>query len=143
MKVKIKRFDKTIPLPEYKTKGATCVDLYSRLDTKIAAGEVGYIPLNVAMEIPSGYFALLASRSSTQKLGLTPANGIGIIDSDYCGDNDELKFTVLNRTKNEIIVEKGTRIAQLIILPVERMTLTEVDYLGNDSRGGFGTTGLK
>lgn len=143
MRVRIKRFDKEIPMPEYKTKGAACVDLAARLETVIEPGKVGYIPLNVAVEIPEGYFAILAARSSTQKLGLTPANGIGLIDSDYRGDEDEIRFTVLNRTTEVITVEKGTRVAQLLILPVERMEITEVDVLGNDSRGGFGTTGLK
>lgn len=141
MRVKIKRFDKTIPLPEYKTKGAVCFDLPARVDVEIEAGQVGYIPLNIALEVPEGYWTKLAARSSTHKMGIIPANGIGIIDQDYRGDNDELKFAAYNYTDQPVKIEKGTRVAQIMILRCEQAEIEEVDTLESPDRGGFGTTG--
>lgn len=143
MEIKIKRFDKSLPIPEYKTEGAAAFDLYSRENVTINPGEVVLIPLNVAMEIPKGYFVLLVNRSSTFKLGITCANGLGIGDSDYCGDNDEYKFPALNYTKEIVTIEKGTRCCQMLILPVEQVDIQEVEHLDNTDRGGFGSTGNK
>lgn len=143
MDIKIKRFDKSLPIPEYKTQGAAAFDLYSREDVTINPGEVVLIPLNVAMEIPKGYFALLVNRSSTFKLGITCANGLGIGDNDYCGDNDEYKFPALNYTKDIVTIDKGTRCCQMLILPVEQVNIQEVEHLDNTDRGGFGSTGSK
>ena len=142
MKIKLKRFDRSLPLPEYKTEGAACVDLYSRLDIIIPPLSFGRIPVNIALEIPSNCFVLMAARSSTHKLGLIPANGIGIGDQDYCGDNDEYSFLVYNVTNNDVLVEKGYRIAQLMVLNIERIEIEEVENLGNKDRGGIGSTGL-
>jgi len=141
MDLKIKRFDKTLPLPEYKSKGAVAFDLYSREDITIQPGEVKLIPLNIALELPSGYFALLVNRGSTYKLGITCVNGTGIGDQDYCGDNDEYMFPALNYTKEVVKIEKGTRCCQMLILPVEKVNIKEVEHLENADRGGFGTTG--
>lgn len=143
MNIKIKRFDKSLPIPEYKTQGAAAFDLYSREDVAINPGEVALIPLNVAIEIPQGYFILLVNRSSTFKLGITCANGVGIGDSDYCGDNDEYKFPALNYTNDIVNIEKGTRCCQMLILPVEQVDIQEVEHLENIDRGGFGSTGNK
>ncbi len=143
MEIKVKRFDKSLPIPEYKTQGAAAFDLYSREDVTVNPGEVVLIPLNVAMEIPKGYFVLLVNRSSTFKLGITCANGLGIGDSDYCGDNDEYKFPALNYTKDIVTIEKSTRCCQMLILPVEQVDIQEVEHLENIDRGGFGSTGNK
>lgn len=143
MNIKIKRFDKELPIPEYKSEGAVALDLYSRTDISIQPGEVVLIPLNIAVEIPKGYFILLVNRSSTYKLGITCVNGLGIGDYDYCGDNDEYKFPALNYTDQEVTIEKGTRCCQMLILPIERANITEVDKLENSDRGGFGSTGNK
>jgi dUTP pyrophosphatase len=141
MEIKIKRFDKELPLPEYKSDGAVALDLYSRETVNIQPGEVKLIPLNVAVEVPKGYFLLLANRSSTYKLGITCVNGIGVGDHDFCGDNDEYMFPALNYTKNPVTIERGTRCCQMLILPVENVDVKEVDTLDNKDRGGFGTTG--
>ncbi len=141
MNIKIKRFDKELPIPEYKSEGAVALDLYSRTYISIQPGEVVLIPLNIAVEIPKGYFILLVNRSSTYKLGITCVNGLGIGDYDYCGDNDEYKFPALNYTNQEVTIEKGTRCCQMLILPIERADITEVDKLANSDRGGFGSTG--
>jgi dUTP pyrophosphatase len=82
MDIKIKRFDKELPLPTRQTAGAAAFDLTAREAVTIQPGTVGYVPLNIAVETPPGYFMLLAARSSTQKKGLMKANGIGIIDPD-------------------------------------------------------------
>ncbi len=143
MNIKIKRFDKDLPLPKYKSKGAVALDLYAREDTTIKPGEVKLIPLNVAIEIPKGYFILLANRSSTYKLGITCVNGIGVGDHDYCGDNDEYMFPALNFTNKLVTIEKGTRCCQMLILPVANVNVQEVEKLKNRDRGGFGSTGKK
>lgn len=143
MEIKIKRFDKELPIPEYKTKGAAAFDLYARETVTILPGEVGLIPLNVAIEIPKGYFILLVNRSSTFKMGITSANGVGIGDSDYCGDNDEYRFAARNYINEPVTIERGTRCCQMLILPVQQVNIQDVDHLENDDRGGFGSTGNK
>lgn len=143
MQIKIKRFDKSLPLPTYKTKGAACLDLYARLTTTIDPGQVAYIPLNFAIEIPKNYWLMLVARGSTHKLGIIPAHGIGIGDWDFCGDNDEYLFPALNYTDKQVTIEKGTRIGQMMIQKVETVDLVEVDHLSSSDRGGFGTTGVK
>ena len=141
MNIKIKRFDKELPLPEYKTKGAVALDLYAREDTVIKPGKVKLIPLNIAIQIPKGYFVLIANRSSTYKLGITCVNGIGVGDHDYCGDNDEYMFPALNFTSETVTIEKGTRCCQMLILPIANVEVKEVERMKNKDRGGFGSTG--
>jgi dUTP pyrophosphatase len=143
MKIKIKRFDKTISLPAHKTAGAAAVDLYTRLDIDIQPKEIAYIPMNVAIKVPDGYFTLLASRSSTHKLGIQGINGIGVIDHDYCGDKDEINFAVRNFTDSPIHIDKGTRLCQLVLIKYENFDFEEVNQMSDPSRGGFGTTGVK
>ncbi len=142
MKIKVKRFDKFLPLPSYKTQGAACMDLCSRETVTIKAQDLGYIPLNVALEVPEDCWVMLAARSSTHKLGLIPANGIGVGDSDFCGDNDEYKFIVYNYKKEDVTVEKGTRIAQLMVAKYEHVEIEEVGQMTGPDRGGLGTTGF-
>lgn len=143
MKLKIKRFDKSLPLPEHKTKGAVAVDLCSRIDIEIKPQEIAYIPMNVAIEIPDGYFIISVPRSSTHKLGLSAPNSMGIVDRDYCGDNDEYFFVAYNFTNNVVKVDKGTRLCQLLLIKCENFDFEEVDKMDSVSRGGFGTTGVK
>lgn len=141
MKIRIKRFDKSLPLPEHKTAGAAAFDLLAREDTSIPPHEIGYVPLNVAIETPPGHFLLLAARSSTHKKGLLPANGIGIGDPDFAGDNDQYHIPYYNITDKEIVVTKGERIAQAMFIKRTEFEWEEVDELGNKDRGGFGSTG--
>ncbi|MBT3249468.1 MAG: dUTP diphosphatase [Candidatus Pacebacteria bacterium] len=142
MKLKIKRFDETLPLPEYKTDKAAALDLYARVDVAISPGKIGYVPLNIALELPENYWALLAARSSLHKRGLMMANGIGVGDEDYCGDNDEYRAVLFNFTDQEVTVKKGERIVQLIILSREKVEVEGVIELNNNDRGGFGSTGI-
>jgi dUTP pyrophosphatase len=143
MKIKIKRFDKTLPLPAKQTAGAAAFDLAAREEVVIAPGTVGYVPLNIAVETPPGHFLLVAARSSTHKKGLMMGNGIGIIDPDFSGDEDEVKAVCYNFTAAPVVVEKGFRIAQGIFIPAPSFEWDEIDELPNKNRGGFGTTGNK
>ena len=143
MKIRIKRFDKSLPLPEYKTKGAAGFDLSSREEIIIKAGEVGYAPLNIAIDIPSTHWAMVSARSSLHKEGLLLANGIGVGDSDFCGNDDEYTAALLNFSKKDVVIEKGQRIAQMLILPYEKVEIEAVEKLDNKNRGGFGSTGKK
>ncbi len=117
------------------------MDLAARLDVTIQPHTIGYIPLNVAVQLPQGYWLLLAARSSTHKLGLIPANGIGIGDNDFCGDNDEYALIVYNFTDQPVTVQRGTRVAQCMIMKQEPIELEEVEFLDNRDRGGIGSTG--
>jgi dUTP pyrophosphatase len=142
-KIKIKRFDKELPLPEYKTIGAAGFDLFAREDTKIKPGMIGYVPLNVAVETPKGYMMLVAARGSTHKFGILPVHGIGIGDWDFRGDGDEYKFPALNFTAKTVIIEKGTRIAQGIFVKFLKGNWKEVGKMKSNDRGGFGGSGYK
>lgn len=141
MEVKIKRFDKTLPLPEAKTEGAAAFDLTARISVEILPKTLAYVPLNVAIEVPKGYFLLLAARSSSHKKGIWMANGVGIMDPDFSGDEDEYKAIYYNFSDQPVIIEQGERVAQGLIIKREEVTWQEVDKMENKTRGGFGTTG--
>jgi dUTP pyrophosphatase len=141
MKIKIKRFDKELPLPEYKTAGAAGFDLAAKETMTIAPHAVAYVPLNVAVETPPNHFLLIATRGSTHKRGLMLANSVGIGDSDFCGDNDQYMAALLNFTDMPVVVTRGDRIAQGIFIPFTRGEWEEVDIMKSKTRGGFGSTG--
>jgi dUTP pyrophosphatase len=142
MKVKIKRFDKSLPLPVYKTAGAAALDLASREEMTVNPGEIAYLPLNIALQVPADSFVLVAARSSLHKIGLMLINGIGIGDSDYCGDDDEYRAAVYNFSKEAVVVKRGERISQMIVLRREKVEWEEVEKFSKEkNRGGFGSTG--
>jgi len=143
MQLKIKRFDKSLPLPVHKTPGSVAVDLCSRLDIDIQPKEIAYIPMNISLKIPDGYFVLLAPRSSTHKLGIQQINSVGIVDRDFCGDKDEFLFAVRNFTDSLVHINKGDRLCQLLLIKCEKFEFAEVDSMPDPSRGGFGSTGIK
>lgn len=143
MQITIKRIDTALPLPEYKTSGAVGFDLSSRTDMIIPANSVGYAPLNVIIATPEGHMLLLAPRSSLHKKGLTLANSVGIVDQDFCGPEDELRAALFNFTNEDVTIARGDRIVQGIIQPIHIVTFTEIDAIVADSRGGFGSTGVK
>lgn len=143
MQVKITRIDETLPLPEYKTAGAVAFDLYARKQARIAPGESVRIPSNVIIETPPGYMLLLAARSSlSKKSGLMLANGIGIIDQDFCGPEDEIQLAIINVGSQTHIVERGERIVQGILIKIERAEWEEAE-IDAITRGGFGSTGVR
>lgn len=144
MKVKIKRFDKNLALPVYKTAGAAALDLASRVEVKIKPNQVAYLPLNIALKVPKDSFVLVAARSSLHKMGLMLINGIGIGDSDYCGSDDEYRAAVYNFSKKTVLVKKAERVAQMLVLRREKVEWEELEeFSKKNNRGGFGSTGKK
>ncbi len=143
MKIRIKRFDTSIPLPEYKTDLAAGFDLAAREEHTIEPGAVGYVPLNVAIEVPATHWVLVAARSSLHKRGLIMANGIGVGDADFAGDTDEYRAILMNTSDQAVTIEKGERIVQALILAREQVTIEEAEHLGNPDRGGIGSTGRR
>src|SRR3990167_9976545 len=111
MKVKIKRVDKSLPLPKYKTPGAVAFDVLARETVEIEPNSIGRVPVNIVVEIPKGYMLLLKDRSSTaKKKGLICT--VGFIDQDYCGENDEIMKQFYNFQKVPVTVERGERLGQ-------------------------------
>lgn len=142
--VVFKRFDTTLPVPAYQTAGAAGFDLYSRLPLMIGPREVAYAPLNIALQLPPGYWAMLAARSSLHQKGLLLANGIGVGDYDYRGDGDEYKAALWNYTDSTVQIERGERIVQMLIMPQLIAQLSEVEHFSDTpDRGGYGSTGSR
>ena len=150
MKIKIKYFDNAKELNMIE-KGNWC-DLYANKDMFIPEGERAMIPLGIAMELPEGYEAHLAPRSSTFKTwGIIQTNHVGIIDNSYCGNNDQWFYPAYclepkNFIDNQYgtLIRKGDKIAQFRIIEVQpKLEFEKVELLGNKDRGGFGSTGSK
>lgn len=140
--VRIRRLEKDLPLPTYETGGAVGFDLLAREETTIQPGEIALIPANVIVETPAGYAFIVASRSSTpKKKGLTMPHGVGVIDQDYCGPEDEVKIQVKNFRDEPVTVARGDKIAQGLFVRADQLTFTEVDEIDRQTRGGFGSTG--
>jgi dUTP pyrophosphatase len=113
----------------------------ARVETTVAPGAIARVPANVIVETPPGYMLLIAARSSTPgKKGLTLPNGIGVIDQDYCGPDDEVQLLVYNFTAAPVTVARGERIAQGVFVRVARAEWAETDSAARPSRGGFGST---
>jgi dUTP pyrophosphatase len=142
VRIRIRRLSSGVPLPQYQTSGSAAFDLAASESITIAAGEVRLVPTGLVIEVPAGMFLGIFARSSTPlKRGLMVANGVGVVDSDYCGPQDEVKVAVINVTQTAVMVAVGDRIAQGIVLPAPRVEWDEVTDLRSDSRGGFGATG--
>jgi dUTP pyrophosphatase len=141
--VRIRRLSPRVVLPEYQTAGAAGFDLAASEDVSVQAGAVALVPTGLVVETPRGYFLGIFARSSTPlKRGLMVANGVGVVDSDYCGERDEVKIAVMNFTNAPVHVKTGDRIAQGLFIPVARAEWRETaDDLRDGSRGGFGATG--
>lgn len=142
MRVPIVRVDPSLPLPTYATEGSVGFDLITRETTRIEAGTIGLVPGNVIVAAPPGYMLLIAARSSTPKrTGLVVPHGVGIIDQDYCGPEDEIHVQLWNPTAQPVDIDRGTRIAQAILVRVETAEWVEGDLQRVETRGGFGSTG--
>lgn len=138
-----KRFDKNLPALHREDPRNAGYDLFARLEEGqeiiLAPGEVARIPLNVATEIPPFGVGLLFQRSSTfRKWGLRLTNGVGVIDSLYCGDGDEWEAEFQNMQDEPVKIRRGDKICQAVFLPILSLHLKEKDVLGNENRGGFG-----
>ena len=142
MNVRITRLRPDAVLPRYETEGAAAFDLSAVDDVVVQPGSVALVPTGLSVEVPPGMFLGIFARSSTPvKRGLMVANGVGIVDPDYCGPDDEVKIAVMNFTAAPVTVRRGDRIAQGIFLAAPHVTWEEVDRLRPQSRGGFGATG--
>ncbi|HBH46755.1 MAG: dUTPase [Candidatus Jacksonbacteria bacterium RIFOXYC2_FULL_44_29] len=142
MTLKITRIDKTLPLPAYQTTGSVAFDLYSRIDLTVKPQTIVLIPTNLIVKVPTGYMLLVATRSSTPlKKGLASRNGIGIIDQDFCGPEDEMKLQVYNFTDSDAKVARGERLGQAVLVKIAKVDFKETAQTKKKSRGGFGSTG--
>jgi len=132
-----------VALPAYESPGAAGFDLAASADVEIPAGQIALVPTGLVIEVPPGHFLGIFARSSTPlKRGLMVANGVGVIDSDYCGATDEIKVQVLNFTQAAVVVKQGDRIAQGLLMPFVRADWRESsEDLRAGARGGFGSTG--
>ena len=140
--VRIRRLHPAVQLPRYETAGAAGFDLAASGNVTIAAGEMALVPTGLVIEVPSGLFLAIFARSSTPlKRGLMVANGVGVVDADYCGATDEVKVPVINVTAKTVEVRAGDRIAQGILLPAPRVEWEEAGESQREARGGFGSTG--
>lgn len=143
MKIAIKRLTKDAVLPGYATEESAGADLYATEAATIPAGEKFLVHTGVAVAIPKGYAGFIYARSGlATKRDLAPSNMVGVIDSDYRG---ELMVSLRNYGKETQTVEKGERVAQLVIAPVAQAEFCETDTLDHTARGegGFGSTGQR
>ncbi|MGB5092734.1 MAG: dUTP diphosphatase [Parvibaculum sp.] len=135
-----------LALPRYETEGAAGMDLMAAIEAGdpliLMPGSRALVPTGLAMAIPLGFEAQVRPRSGlAAKHGVTVLNSPGTIDSDYRG---EIKVILINHGIEAFTIERGTRIAQMVIAPVTQASLNEVDALDETTRGagGFGSTGI-
>lgn len=143
--VKVKKLDSRAIIPTRGSADAAGADLYAltNSDIVINPGETVLVHTGIAMEIPSGWVGLVYARSGlSTKMGLAPANKVGVIDADYRG---ELMVSLYNQSGEVRVVPNGERIAQLVIAPYIPAVFEEVEELSDTVRGegGFGSTGRK
>ena len=143
--VLIKRISKNIELPKYETNGSSGLDLSANIEKqiKIEPGKTSIIPTGISVSIPKNFEIQIRSRSGlAAKSQISVLNSPGTIDADYRG---ELKVILINLGNKTFVVERGARIAQMVLCPVVKAKFKEVDNLDDTERGasGFGSTGLK
>ncbi|QQS36872.1 MAG: dUTP diphosphatase [Ignavibacteriales bacterium] len=144
--IRIKRLDEKfndIPLPQYSTEGSSGMDIRAAVENNISLspGKVVLVPTNLSVEIPNGYEIQVRPRSGlAAKHGIGILNTPGTIDADYRG---EVKIIMMNFSEEEFIINRGDRIAQLVIAKVYKAELVESEELIDTQRGsgGFGHTG--
>ena len=140
MTIKIKRLHQEATLPKYAKEDDAGMDFYSNETMTLQPGERKLIPTGIAMAIPKGYVGLIWDKSGVAtKFGLKTM--AGVIDAGYRG---EIKILVHNLSNQEYVIEKGNKVAQMLIQPVEQKQLLEVNELDETDRGegGFGSTGI-
>ena len=141
MRVSVHRLEPSVSLPAYQTAEAAGFDLAASVDMTVEPGTIALVPTGLVIAVPKGHFLGIFARSSTPlKRGLMVANGVGVIDDDYCGAHDEIKIQVLNFTQAPVHVRCGDRLAQGVIVPFVRAEFHEEQPIAA-SRGGFGSTG--
>ena len=143
VKILVKKFDRNIKLPTYKTSGSSGMDLVAYIKNKITInpGKTAMIPTGIAVAIPNNYEIQIRPRSGlAAKKGISVLNTPGTVDSDYRG---EIKIILINLSKKTFVVKSGDRIAQIILCPIAKAKFKEVKKLTKTIRGkgGFGSTG--
>jgi len=128
-------------LPEYKTAGAVAFDLAVIEEKTIEPGQIVKFQTGLVIKVPENHVLVLAARSSNTNKAIQMANGIGVIDQDYCGPEDQLHLALYNIGSEPYTVKKGERIAQGMFLPVSLAVFSLKETMDSPSRGGFGTTG--
>ncbi|MFT8349347.1 dUTP diphosphatase [Clostridium saccharoperbutylacetonicum] len=159
MKIRIKYFKGATKL--IKIQKGNWIDVYANKDVFVRVGERAMIPLGFALELPKGWEAHIAPRSSTFKTwGIIQTNSVGVVDDTYIGDNDEWHMPIyclqgkasekyLDESSSEVEcdgtwIKKADKIGQFRIMEVmPEIEFEEVGAFGNSDRGGFGTTGVK
>jgi len=141
----IKKLSKDISLPKYETAGSSGMDLAANIEEEIEIlpGKTAIIPTGLAVSIPNNFEIQIRPRSGlAARDQISVLNTPGTIDADYRG---ELKVILINLSKKKFKIEKGLRIAQMVLCPVVKATLKEVETLEETKRGlgGFGSTGIK
>ena len=144
-KILIKRLSKEVSLPKYETSGSSGMDLAANIDANINIdpGRTAIIPTGLALSIPEGFEVQIRPRSGlAAKQKISVLNTPGTIDADYRG---EIKVILINLGQESFKVERGLRIAQMVVCPIVQAQLKEVDDLSETDRGkgGFGSTGNK
>ena len=139
-KVKIKYHNKSLPKLTKITIG-DWIDLYAAQSLTLAPGDYCIVPLGISMKLPDGYEAYLAPRGSTfKKYGVLQTNGVGVIDNSYCGENDIWGMPIL--AMRDTTIHEGDRICQFrITKKMPDMEFDEVEFMEDNDRGGFGSTG--
>ena len=145
IEILIKRLSKEVSLPKYETEGSSGLDLAACIDKdiEIKPGKSEIIPTGLAIAIPENFEIQIIPRSGlAAKNQISVLNTPGTIDADYRG---ELKVILINLSDKSFLVEKGLRIAQMVLSPVIKANLKEVESLEDTKRGsgGFGSTGIK
>ena len=143
MKVNVKKLSENAKLPAYGSEYAAGADLYAAEPVCIAPGETMFVHTGIAVELPAGTVGLVYARSGLAcKQDLAPANKVGVIDCDYRG---EVMVALHNHGRETRSVERGDRIAQLVIAPYYTAQFAEAEELSETVRGagGFGSTGSK
>lgn len=141
--VRFQKLDPAATTPTYGTPAAAGADLYSLAEYTVAPGETVLVHTGLALEIPEGFVGLIYARSGlATKRGLAPANKVGVIDADYRG---EIMVALFNQSGTPQTVERGERVAQLVVTPFLHATFEESEALSDTARGagGFGSTGRR
>lgn len=143
MNIKIKYFADDMEPLTYIDGKSDWIDLRAAQDMTIAAGTYVAIPLGIGMKLPVGYEAHVVPRSSTFKnFGLLQTNSMGVIDETYCGDNDQWHFPAY--ATRDTVIHKNDRICQFRIMEHQpTIEFTPVEHLTDESRGGFGSSGIR
>jgi dUTP pyrophosphatase len=141
VRIPLLRLDDDLPIPAHSHPGDGGVDLYAREGCLLGAGERSAVPTGIAVAVPDGYAGFVTPRSGLAvNAGLSVVNGPGLIDAGYRG---EIKVVLINLSSEAFRVERGDRIAQLVVVPVATQEFDVVDTLPESGRGGggFGSTG--